>query len=307
MSESLAVCPSSPAVPIATVLVKTHFVRDLKHSAMASKSAASLRLSEALASGLLPLPFEAVVPGVTLGDPDLHTLIQRLHEARAARRTSSVFLSALDAVTVPLAIFSRKYDVEHGCGESPPSSPTIVTSDLTDFLLLDVTPESYVSIGSELGVSRWSTPAVMPSTFPVEGTLWGPNKRVMLPLECHVGAYPSVVLHMLLDTGAPGTLLCAATMEKLGLTDVVPRSAKVVLHGCPLSVNLSHSHFVDNDVLGADWLSAARARVAIDYAELRVVVEGSVSGAAGVPAGCGAAKAAHVAAASVGSAASGGT
>lgn len=39
------------------------------------------------------------------------------------------------------------------------------------------------------------------------------------------------------------------------------------------SVNLSHSHFVDNDVLGVDWLSAARARVVIDYgAALCVVV-----------------------------------
>ncbi len=71
------------------------------------------------------------------------------------------------------------------------------------------------------------------------------------------------------------------SLERLGFTEPMPPSeALVVLHGCRMKVTLSHSHFASNDVLGADWLLSARARVLVDYGQLLVHVEGSVHGAA---------------------------
>jgi hypothetical protein len=177
-----------------------------------------------------------------------------------------------------VTLFAR----QHAAREGPSSfvdAPVIATGDLTDFLLLDITPESYESIGEELCIQRWE-PAAHGVTFPIFGTLWGPNKRVMVPLQCRSGKRVSpIVVHMLLDTGAPVSLLCAKTFEHLGFRDALPRAAKVELHGCTTEVSVAHSHFVDNDVLGADWLSAARARVYIDYAALRVTVHGSSASA----------------------------
>ena len=104
-----------------------------------------MRLSGALAKGLLALPFDAVVPGVTVADPTLSTLIERLHKARALLPNHSSTMSALDAVLIPLLLFARQNDPSYGPLDTPRN---VVTSDVTDFLLLDVTPESYVSIGA---------------------------------------------------------------------------------------------------------------------------------------------------------------
>jgi hypothetical protein len=38
-----------------------------------------LRLSDAIACGLLALPFDFVAPGIANDDPELPTLIERLH------------------------------------------------------------------------------------------------------------------------------------------------------------------------------------------------------------------------------------
>ena len=233
-----------------------------------------MRLSDALSRGLLRLPFEAILPGSTEGDPELSALTARLRAARAALPSHSPMLGAIDAVLLPVLIFARQHEPR-----SQHDACSIVTADVTDFLLLDVTPESYVSIGAELGVARWS-PVGMPCAFPVRGILWPPNMRIMLPLQCRAGGRQPVVLHMLLDTGSPGTLLCADSLERLGFTESMPAEALVELHGCRVKVTLSHSHFALNDVLGADWLLSARARVCIDYGQLRVDVEGSAPGAA---------------------------
>ncbi len=221
----------------------------------------------------LALPFDSIVPGVTKADPTLSTMIERLHKARAALPNHSPEMSALDGVLIPLLLFARQNDPSYGPLDTPRN---IVTSDVTDFLLLDITPESYVSIGIDLGVGRWAVAA--PATqvvFPVEGIVWGLNKRVLIPLLCRKGARPPIVLHMLLDTGSPGTLLCSDTFAKLGYTESTPTDATVELHGCPTFVTLSHSHFTHNDVLGADWLHSVRARVTIDYTSFRVKLDGS--------------------------------
>lgn len=229
-----------------------------------------MRLSHALADGLLALPFDRIVPGVTDDDPELLTLVARLRAARAALPPRSPSTSALDAVLVPVLIFARQREVLG----SHDGRSSVVTADVTDFLLLDVTAESYASIGAELGAPRWSL-AVGPCAFPVHGILWPPNMRVVVPLQCRRGARPPIILLMLLDTGSPGTLLCADSLQRLGFSEAIPAETMVDLHGCPVKVTRSHSHFADNDVLGADWLTISRAVLSVDYGRLRVEVRGS--------------------------------
>ena len=64
---------------------------------------------------------------------------------------------------------------------------------------------------ADLCVGRWATAPAHEVVFPVAGIVWGLNKRVMVPLLCRKGDRQPIVLHMLLDTGSPGTLLCADT------------------------------------------------------------------------------------------------
>ena len=169
---------------------------------------------------------------------------------------------------LPALLFARQHEAR------------VVSADVADYLLLDVTPESYANIDAELGVSRWS-PATEPCAFPVRGILWPPNMRIVLPLQCRVGSRAPILLHMLLNTGAPGTLLCADSPKRLGFTAPMPAEALVMLHGCRVKVTRSsHSHFASNDVLGADWLLSARAHVLVDYGQLLVHVEGSAPSAA---------------------------
>lgn len=236
-----------------------------------------LRLSGAIARGLLTLPFNDVAPDVASDDPELNTLIERLRKARAMLVASSALsnkaaLGTLDFMIAHVTLFLRQHVAQEGYVGAMEDAPIIPTGDLSDYLLLDVLPESYESIGIELGVQRWASAVGVPVKFPVMGTLWGANKRVMVPLQCRAGKLPPVIVHMLLDTGAPSTLLCAATLAHLGFNHLLPHSAKVELHGCPIAVGVSHSHFVDNDVLGADWLVAARACVSIDYFGLSAAV-----------------------------------
>jgi len=230
-----------------------------------------MRLSVALSSGLLALPFDRVLPGATDGDPELSELVARLRAARGLLPSHSPMLGALDAVLIPVLLFARQHEVL-----GPHDASSVVAADVTDFLLLDLTPESYASIGAELGVLRWSR-AAAPSVFPVSGVVWGANKRIMLPLHCRKGDREPVVLHMLLDTGSPSTLLCADSLRQLGFTESTPAQTMVVLHGCPTFVTCSHSHFADNDVLGADWLTIARARLSVDYGRMRATVDGSAT------------------------------
>lgn len=157
------------------------------------------------------------------------------------------------------------------------SNGPVSAAGASGILLQDVTVESYEGIGTDLGVTRWA-PATVPIKFPVTGVVWGASKRPMLPLQCFINKRTPIILHMLVDTGSPITLLCADTLGKLGFTENTPSTATVVLHGCRISITLSHAHFANNDVLGADWLAAARACMEVDYVVHTVVVKGSASG-----------------------------
>jgi hypothetical protein len=228
-----------------------------------------MKLSVAFTNGLMKLPFDNVVPGVTTDDPELETLITRLRAARTALHDGSPSLSTIDAVLVPLLLFLRQRETfREGPIDAAPQE--LVAPDIVDMLLLDVTPESYVDIGIQLGVVRWSvlppTAAAEPPSFPVEGILWGRNKRVMVPLVARVGKRQPIILHFLLDTGSPFTFICADSMRALGYMESLPGESNFILHGVSVSATLSHSHFLHNDVLGTDWLTNARAKISLDFA-----------------------------------------
>ena len=109
-----------------------------------------LRLSDAIARGLLTLPFNDVAPDVTSDDPELNTLIERLRTARAMLVASSALsnkaaLGTLDFMIAHVTLFLRQHVAQEGCGAIE-DAPIIPTGDLSDYLLLDVLPESYKSI-----------------------------------------------------------------------------------------------------------------------------------------------------------------
>lgn len=154
------------------------------------------------------------------------------------------------------------------------SNSSASADGILDTLLQDVTVENYDEIGMKLGVRRWA-PAASPITFPVTGMVWGEKKRIMLPMQCYIQNRTPIIIPMLLDTGAPTTYLCADTLTKLGFTENTPSTATVVLHGYRINITLSHNHFANNDLLGADWLEAARACLHVDYGAHVVVVKGT--------------------------------
>ena len=106
-----------------------------------------------------------------------------------------------------------------------------------------------------------SPAATFPVSFPVEGEIYGPNKRLMVNLACRRrGTITSAInVIFLIDTGSPASYLSAKAMEALignpgshlpQQLPVMVQSLKVVeCHISPLD-----KHFADVNVLGADFL-----------------------------------------------------
>lgn len=140
--------------------------------------------------------------------------------------------------------------------------PGYIEPSLQDMLLTDINPETLLMIAKRLDVENLSPATAFPGTFPVEGIIYGPNRRLMVNLVCRRRGEHTQPINVvfLIDTGSPVSYVSERTMGAL-LGDAsgsnVPRQLSVMIHTettieCTLSP--LNKHFADVNVLGADFL-----------------------------------------------------
>jgi hypothetical protein len=138
---------------------------------------------------------------------------------------------------------------------------TLFMPSLQDMLFTDITAEELLIVAERLGVDYLGPAPTFPVSFPVEGEIYGPNKRLMVNLACRRRRADTSFINVifLIDTGSPASYLSAKAMEALiGNTGChLPQQLPVMIHSKNVIVcHLSHhdKHFVDVNVLGADFL-----------------------------------------------------
>lgn len=173
--------------------------------------------------------------------------------------------SVIDEVLLKLMFLQRDQNVSE-------MEPCAVMPSQFDVLISDIKDADFPRIAADLGCARL-TAAKDGDKLPVEGIVYGPNRRVFLPLTIRrkIDSPPLNVL-FLVDTGAPCTYLRQDTFEALGFKDYIPSSANVFIHGRKLPVALSHAHFDTVDLLGQDFLALMGLSLYIDYAELTCIL-----------------------------------
>ncbi len=139
--------------------------------------------------------------------------------------------------------------------------PGYIKPSLQDMLLTDITAEELLTIAKRLGVDYLGLTAEFPGSFPVDGRIYGNNKRLMVSLSCRREGKNSKAINIifLIDTGSPNTFLSDKAMEALvgkpgcniGTMMGVRIHTKKVIE-CHLSPH--DKHFADVNVLGADFL-----------------------------------------------------
>lgn len=143
-----------------------------------------------------------------------------------------------------------------------------------DVCLIDVTHELLcTSIAEELGRPYLEPATAADITWPVEGKYIGEGHRQLLNMVVTRNT-KRVFVSFVLDSGAPSTYLAPAACQALGLTDEVPFSFTVNVHGVSLAARATptskkHCHFVGVNVLGMDFVWLTGATVLPDIANNR--------------------------------------
>lgn len=172
--------------------------------------------------------------------------------------------SFIDEVLVKLFVMQRT-------DTSSQMEPCAVAPSQFDVLISDIHDSDFDRMASDVGCARL-TPASGTVSMPVEGIVYGPSRRIFLPLTISRKT-DSQPLHVifLVDTGAPCTYLRQDTFEALGFKESIPSSTNIYIHGFKLPVALSHAHFETVDLLGQDFLALTRSSLYIDYAALTCI------------------------------------
>ena len=150
--------------------------------------------------------------------------------------------------------------------------PGYIKPSLQDLLLTDITAEELLTIAKRLGVDYLGPAPKFPVSFPVEGEIYGPNKRLMVNLACRRRRtnIQAINVIFLIDTGSPASYLSAKAMEALigNPGSHLPQQLPVMIHTkkvteCHLSPH--DKHFADANVLGMDFLSDNMLSLSMDY------------------------------------------
>jgi hypothetical protein len=149
--------------------------------------------------------------------------------------------------------------------------PGYIKPSLQDLLLTDITSEELLNIAESLGV-EYLGKAEFPGRFPVNGSVKGLNKRLMINLVCKrqsKNSTPSVNIIFLIDTGSPISYLSEQAFKALLPPDShIPQSINVMIQTerviqCHLSPR--DKHFSDVNVLGTDFLVENGVTLIADY------------------------------------------
>ena len=169
-------------------------------------------------------------------------------------------LSILQSKIVLMMQAERKYGIPL---ES--TNPAIRPGDF-NVVITDINDEDLIKISTDFGRSYLgSSPEQY--VFPVDGVLYGSNLRIFFPFTVEkLGK--SINVLFLADTGSPCTYLRKDTFEKLGHTEFILSEVSVKINGTVMKVHLSHGHFHNVNLLGQDYMRAAKLQAYFDYEEL---------------------------------------
>ena len=139
----------------------------------------------------------------------------------------------------------------------PPESLDIMLTDIDE-------RELRTAVAEKLDVTNLSDAAAADARFPVQGIAFGPLSRVMVNLVVfRRAARLAVNVIFLVGTGSPHTYCAPAVYAALGVTDTLPKSLVLDVHGVELSVSPSHAHFADVNVLGQNFFITGGVNMAL--------------------------------------------
>lgn len=145
-----------------------------------------------------------------------------------------------------------------------------IDPNLQDNFLLDLNETlMYRKVSKEFGIPYLST-ATETYKFPIQGRLWGPNKRPIVNIIC---SYKDrgINIFFIVDTGCPYSYISSNAFKALGAIDDTP--SFILINGEESYVLESHSHFADCCVLGADYFSDQKLILECNYASKRVTIK----------------------------------
>lgn len=144
----------------------------------------------------------------------------------------------------------------------PTDIPEYIPPDEFDVTLPDITNETFKDVAEELAIDpKWKTKRVHEwekIKFPVYGTIYGRNLRPFIPLVVETMKKEDPEnrkVIFLINTASPYTFLTKDVFAALGY-DERNGGANLRIHGQPLWVEPSHSHFAHVNILGGDYLRA---------------------------------------------------
>jgi hypothetical protein len=148
-----------------------------------------------------------------------------------------------------------------------------IAPNILDIMLLDMNHTILMKeVAEELGV-KYLGPAQKVLRFPLNGILFGHNRRVMVNFSCRrksiAKIYPWLNVIFLCDTGSPNSYISAYAMNALlGTDDHIPQLLRVDTAGFSHTFHLSNpgSHFSEVNVLGMDFLCKAGLSIMMDSA-----------------------------------------
>eukprot|EP00834_Sanchytrium_tribonematis_P006664 NODE_512_length_6656_cov_0.587006.p4 type:complete len:183 gc:universal NODE_512_length_6656_cov_0.587006:6162-5614(-) len=165
-----------------------------------------------------------------------------------------------------MCINAKDADVMEPIDYIPPSDYNV--------LLIDVKHNDLVGrIADQLNVKYLDTvhnPVFKPS---VSGILFGSNARPMINLVVASKKHKKWVnIIFLVDTGCPNLYVCDLAMKKLGFSDHIPKTFKLLFGDYTLDASMSplyigevEGHYKEINLIGASFLLKMAATLTIDY------------------------------------------
>ena len=153
-------------------------------------------------------------------DTPIHVVINELREKRRmlpdkeSEDVTPRAFTRLDNILISLWQMQRTMDTI-----GPLDQPSdYVLPICYDVMLTDIKPDDLPGkISLVLGTDYLSL-APGYSSWPVDGKLWGPNRRLLLTLPVSLGAL-SVNVHFIFDTGAPTTYIANSVLRHLSIEE----------------------------------------------------------------------------------------
>ena len=196
------------------------------------------------------LPPEQQVLVSTLRDMTPAEAVAALQQARnglpdSSHSPTSTSFMRLDDVLLPLLQLQREMEIVDIIGPYPDS-----TDDAFDVLISDIKPEDLSTTVSAALRTPYLDPAP-PVTWPISGTIYGRNKRILFTLPVTARG-KSVQVHFIFDTGAPRTYIALSVLEALGVPEVSLSNEVVRINGVKADVSVSDTAKIQVETAGGD-------------------------------------------------------